>query len=193
MSPVVTAPCVFLQLCSHRGHGWADRLTYSQQWKQRPEKWRWGKSWARRYQMTHFSVFPSQTPKNVLPAYITGGLLPEAFKSCFCCLCRSPDVAAGPRGGRGRSQWRTATHPRPRWRATSASWTTGGSSSAPSAQTCPFQRSQGCWATSGASCLPRRSRSVKELHPESYIEHTTVGKSSALTCRMFQIQSIRID
>lgn len=34
-----------------------------------------------------------------------GGLLPEPSKHiCFCYLCRSLDVAAGPRGGRGRSQ-----------------------------------------------------------------------------------------
>lgn len=33
-----------------------------------------------------------------------GGLLPEPSKHIFFYCCRSRDVAAGPRGGRGRSQ-----------------------------------------------------------------------------------------
>lgn len=41
---------------------------------------------------------------------------------------RSPDVVAGPKGGRGRSPWRTATPRRRPWPAMSVSWTTAGSS-----------------------------------------------------------------
>ena len=152
--------------------GGADRLSWSQRRQQCPEKRRRGKSSARRYQITQFAIFPIQTPKNVQSVCDLGGRLPEPSKHiCFCYLCRSPDVAAGPRGGRGRSQWRTATHPKRPWRATCASWTTDGSSYGPSVQTCPSQRLPGCWATSGASCPLRRSRSVKTFLTGSHTEH----------------------
>lgn len=95
--------------------------------------------------------------------------LPTEPSKCFCFarfvffFRRNPDVAAGPKGGRGRSQWKTAMHPKPPSLATFVSWMTGGSSSGPSVRTCPSQRSPGCWATSGANCPPRRSRWAKKL------------------------------
>lgn len=57
-------------------------------------------------------IFPN-FKKCLATVYDRRSLSEPSKHICFCHVCRSPDVAVGPRGGRGRSQWKTAMHPRP--------------------------------------------------------------------------------
>lgn len=159
--------CFFFSLAFIESDGWADGLSCRQRWQQQPEKWRRGKRLTNiKWHIFPLFFFPSlfiffhwgqETPTKAAT-----WRLPLSFLN-LCCSRRNLNVAAGPKGGRGRSQWRTATRPKLPWRATFASWTTGGSSCGRSVRTCPSQRSPGCWAMSGASCPRRRSRSGWEV------------------------------
>lgn len=73
------------------------------------------------------------------------------------CSSKEPNEEAGPKGERGRNPLGTAMPPNPPWRGTCASWTSAGSSCEPRGPKSLSQRSPGCWATSGASCLLRRN------------------------------------